>query len=249
MNVVDTTPIVSADLLERRLRWASWGTAYFARKLNELTDAALDEPTSLPGWSRRHLVAHVGYNARALCRLVDWAATGRDNPMYRSPAARAEEISRGATLSPVALRNLVEHAAIHLSVAWRDLPAPAWSNEVRTAQGRVVPATETPWMRAREVWVHAVDLGNGGSFVDFPAAFVDALTEEITAQRSGRAQGPALLLRPTDRDIEHVVDVPGQRQVAVSGSAAELCRWLTGRGTAGLRTSCPTGLPALGRWL
>ena len=31
--------------------------------------------------------------------------------------------------------------------------------EVVTAQGRTVPATEIPWLRAREVYVHVVDLG------------------------------------------------------------------------------------------
>lgn len=46
------------------------GTAFFARKVTELSDADFDEPSRLPGWSRRHLIAHVGYNARALTRLV-----------------------------------------------------------------------------------------------------------------------------------------------------------------------------------
>jgi maleylpyruvate isomerase len=57
------------------------GTAFFARKLNELPDAELDGATLLPGWTRRHVVAHVGYNARAIARLIEWAATGVETPM------------------------------------------------------------------------------------------------------------------------------------------------------------------------
>jgi maleylpyruvate isomerase len=53
-----TDPVLLDALLQARR-----GTAFFARKLNELTDAELDGRTHLPEWTRRHLVAHVGYNA------------------------------------------------------------------------------------------------------------------------------------------------------------------------------------------
>lgn len=239
---------VSAEVVRQRLLWARRGTAYFARKLNELPDAELDAATALDGWSRRHLVAHVGYNARAIARLVEWAATGVENPMYPSPEARNEEIELGATLNTLALRNLAEHAAIHLDVLWRDLPEERWSAEVRTAQGRTVPAVETPWMRAREVWIHAVDLGNGGSFVDFPPELVDALLADVTGLWQRKGQGPALVLRPTDRDAEHRVDVETAPTV-VSGTAVDLLRWILGRGAHQLHPENTPRLPELGRWL
>jgi maleylpyruvate isomerase len=234
--------------LEQRLQWARRGSAYFARKVNELPDAEIDAPTALPGWTRRHLVAHVGYNARAIARLVDWAATGVENPMYSSPEARAAEIEEGATLSISALRALTEHAAVHLDVSWRDLPEDRWTAEVRTAQGRLVPAAETPWMRAREVWIHAVDLGNGGSFADFPPDFLDALLTDITVLWQRKAQGPTLLLRPDDRDAEYRVDIDDETPYTIRGSTVDLARWLSGRGASDLKTD--TGeLPRLGRWL
>ena len=56
-----------ADLdLSERLLIARRGTAYFAQRLAELSDDDFGGDTLLPGWSRRHLVAHVGYNAAAL---------------------------------------------------------------------------------------------------------------------------------------------------------------------------------------
>ncbi|MBP7002177.1 maleylpyruvate isomerase family mycothiol-dependent enzyme [Amaricoccus sp.] len=55
----------------RELAWARRGTAYFARKLRELTEAELTGPSLLPGWTRAHVIAHVGYNARALAQRVE----------------------------------------------------------------------------------------------------------------------------------------------------------------------------------
>ncbi|MBB5790073.1 maleylpyruvate isomerase family mycothiol-dependent enzyme [Jiangella mangrovi] len=185
-----TDPAIVADLLLARR-----GTAYFLRKLKELPDDALGEPSLLPGWTRAHVVAHVGYNARALSRLVTWAATGVETPMYPSPSARAHEIEFGATLTPNALRNLAEHSAVHLNVEWRDLPPDRWAATVRTAQGREVPAAETAWMRAREVWLHAVDLGNGGRFEDLPADFLGRLLADVTGTWSRRPDAVPALAR------------------------------------------------------
>ena len=158
-----TDPELLAALLQARR-----GTAFFARKLNELTDAELDGDSLLPGWTRRHITAHIGYNARAIARLIEWAATGVETPMYASTEVRDHEIDFGATLSPIALRHLFDHSAVHLNVEWRDLPGDAWHHKVRTIQGREVPATETVWMRSREVWMHAVDLDNGASLRRHP---------------------------------------------------------------------------------
>lgn len=234
--------------LATRLLWARRGTAYFARKLAQLPDSEFDALTALPGWTRRHLIAHVGYNARAIARLVDWAATGVENPMYSSPLTRATEINEGATLSPSALRALVEHAAVHLDVAWRELPDAAWSARVRTAQGRTVAAAETTWMRAREVWIHAVDLGNDASFVDFPPDFLDALIADVTGLWQRKRQGPALELRPLDRDGPQRVDI-GEQPHVVHGSTVDFARWITGRGLGPSLKCDDCDLPELGRWL
>jgi maleylpyruvate isomerase len=214
--------------LAAMLALARRGTAYFSRKLNELSDEELDGPSLLPGWSRRHLIAHVGYNARALTRLLEWAATGVETPMYASPEQRRDQIVYGATLSAVALRHLVAHSTVHLNVDWRDLPAQAWQAEVRTAQGRTVPAAETAWMRTREVWIHAVDLDNGASFNDFPPELVDALTADVLAAWRRRGTTPDVLLMPTDRATpEAPGNYPG---IILRGTAADLLRWATGRG-------------------
>lgn len=51
--------------LSERLLIARRGTSYLSQRLAELTDDELDGPTLLEEWTRRHLVAHIGYNAAA----------------------------------------------------------------------------------------------------------------------------------------------------------------------------------------
>jgi maleylpyruvate isomerase len=214
-------PAVVAALATVRL-----GTAFFRRALNRLRDEELDAPSLLAGWTRRHVVAHVGYNARAIARLVDWAATGVETPMYPSPEARAAEIDLGATLNPEALRNLVEHAAIDLDVRWRDLEDGRWSYPVRTAQGREVPASETVWMRSREVWLHAVDLESGARTDQIPAAVRERLIGDVHRVWTGRSREAAPLLTATDSGTTW-----GTRpaDVAVVGPLDALTGWATGR--------------------
>lgn len=227
------------------LAWARTGTAYFARKLNELTDDELDRAGLLSGWNRAALVAHVGYNARALTRLCAWARTGVETPMYQSAEQRNLEIERGATLPGHALRHLFAHSEVHLNVEWRDLTDDQWDHQVRTAQGRTVPARETAWMRTREVWIHAVDLDNGGSFRDFPPAVLDRLITDVTGMWARRGDHVEITLEPTDRaePFHGAADGP-----VVRGTAADLARWITGRGARRLETG-EGGLPELPRWL
>lgn len=216
--------------LQEALLQARRGTAFFARKLNELTDEELDGDSLLPGWSRRHLAAHIGYNARAIARLIEWAATGVETPMYSSPTARNQEIDFGATLSPIALRNLTDHAAVHLSVEWRDLPDENWSNLVKTAQGRTVPASETVWMRTREVWLHAVDLNNGATVTDIPTPVLERLLQDITSAWKTRGTDTGLIIDVEGSDTRYG-DLTNPDAITITGPLTKILGWAAGRTT------------------
>jgi maleylpyruvate isomerase len=233
---------IRADLLVARR-----GQAYFSRKLNELSDDELALPSRLPGWTRRHVIAHVGLNARALTHLTEWAASGIETPMYGHPGEREADIELASTLPAQALRNLSDHAAIHLNVEWRDLEPESWNSMVKTGQGRVVPASETVWMRTREVWIHSVDLSNGASFSDFPDEMLDRLLRDVFSawERRRTAEGiEDFTLVPCDRDYS-LGDGAG---ITVTGTAAQLAAWATGReATIVLADGAPA--PAAPRWL
>ena len=158
------------------------GADLFFRTLDGLDDADVDEPTDLPGWSRRALLAHVHYNAEALRRLTAWARTGTRTPMYADLAQRSAEIASGADLPVAELRLLVRSSQQALETDLAELDDDQRHREVVTVQGRTIPATQIPWLRAREVSVHAVDLG--ASFGDLSQEFNAALVAEVAAKRA-----------------------------------------------------------------
>lgn len=163
--------------------WARTGTELLLDAVAGLDEAAFAAPSTLPDWTRGHLAAHVAANADALGNLVHWAATGEPTPMYASSEERAAGIAKGPSLSADRLRSWLTGSAERLAAALDRLTDAQWQREVVTAQGRTVPATELPWMRAREVCVHAVDLATGVTFADLPDGFLAALAAEIRDRR------------------------------------------------------------------
>ena len=187
--------------------WMAQGTTLFANAMATMSDADYAKSSSLPGWTRGNVVAHVAANADAVGHLITWASTGVETPMYSSPEDRSEGIAKGVTLTPAELREWLTRSSDQLVQAMDRLSEDQWQYEVRTVQGRLVPTAETPWMRARETCIHSVDLGTGLSFADLPAGFVNALIEEICDKR-GMTALP--------------VEVAG-------AEASEVAAWLAGR--------------------
>ncbi len=233
--------------LQERLSLVRRGTAYYSGQLATLKNTQFHEPTLLSEWDIAHLSAHVAYNAAALCNLMEWASTGKEKPMYDSPEARGEEIEFGATLPPGAIRNLHDHTLVRLDVAWRDAPDYAWEAEVKTAQGRTVPASETLWMRSREVWIHAIDLNQSGRFTDIPRVILSTLLPEIVAKWNASATDRSFVVANTENNDELVVG-SAEPSFEVRGNTAGLVRWATGRGSQGVTASTGT-VPEPPRWL
>jgi maleylpyruvate isomerase len=229
---------------DQTLAWMHDGTQRLLASVAALPDAALRAPTVLPGWSRRVLLAHVAANADALRNLVHWARTGEERPMYASPAAREAGIAAGAELPPADLRSWLASASAALAA---DLDAlgdgPAWDATVITAQGLTRPAREIPWMRVREVYLHAVDLAAGMGFADLPEGFLTALLDDVTVRRSANGGGPALIAAATDTGDRWEVAGTGV-PVPVSAALSDLAAWLTGRPAPAL-----AGAPVLPPWL
>ncbi|GIH72437.1 maleylpyruvate isomerase family mycothiol-dependent enzyme [Sphaerimonospora thailandensis] len=165
------------------LGWLARGTELLVAQVTALDEAGMTEPSQLPGWTRKHLLAHVAANADALGNLAAWARTGVPTPMYASLEQRDADIRNGSQRPANELATWVDGSARSLAAAMEALTADQWSAEVVTAQGRTVPATEIPWLRAREVCVHVVDLGTGLTFADLPEDFLTALVVDIKAKR------------------------------------------------------------------
>jgi len=204
-------------------RWQREGTALLLASVAQLDENDLDAPSALPGWPRRLVIAHVAANADALLNLVRWAATGVETPMYASPQARIQGIEYGAGLPSQELVAWLHRSAVMLDDEMAVLTPDQWRSPVITAQGRTVPATETPWLRDREIFVHAVDLDNGVCFTDLPEDFLTALREDIEAKRG---------------------NVP-----RVTSSLADVTAWLAGRPHGPVCLEDGAAAPELGAWL
>jgi maleylpyruvate isomerase len=223
------------------------GHQYFLARLAQVSDDELFAPSALPGWTGRHVLSHVGHNARAIRRLARWAVTGEPTPMYARPTSRAREIALGARWDAARLRLFVEVEQEKLTAALDRLDNDHLTTEVVTAQGRHVPAALLPWLRTRELWIHAVDLHRDADFSDFPAPLLDELIIDVLRWRRD-ARGEAVTVRPTDRDLPPTLDAL-EPQEWIEGRGADLARWLTGRGAVNLQTSNHSALPTLGAWL
>jgi maleylpyruvate isomerase len=205
--------------LMRVFEWIAEGTALCRAAL-----ADLDGPSLLPGWTRRHVAAHLSLNAEAVGNLVHWARTGEERPMYPSPEARNADIESAAAQRPAdELRAWFDSSATALDDAMAQLTAEQWKATVRTAQGNPMPASDIPWMRSREVMIHAVDLATGLTFADLPEDFLNALCQDIRTKRA---------------------DVP-----AIQGTLDQQAAYLSGRPYSAVTT--PNGTPAhpLPPWL
>ena len=228
-------------------RWMREGTDLVSGALATLDEDAFLQPSALPGWTRKHVVAHLGANADGLSNLVRWAATGERTPMYASMEQRNADIEAGATRSGAELIDYFVRASGRLDAGMNDLTEVQWSTEVLTAQGNPVPASETPWMRSREVMIHAIDLNTAIGFNDLPTDFLTALCSDIAAKRTA-ANEPSISVVSSDTGVRWTVGNTGDA-IEVTGTVAAIAHYLTGRGSDGVVTLQGEPAPPLPVWL
>jgi maleylpyruvate isomerase len=223
------------------------GTALIAGHAKRLDPTGFAGPSRLPGWSRAHVLAHLARNAEALTNLTVWARTGVETPMYKDPEQRDRDIQQAAGQTPpLLLRDFAETAA-DFDASTDTMDRAAWTAGVRSARGRAISASEIPWLRAREIWIHLVDLDVGFDMEDLPGEFVDALLDDVSGHFTRQPSVPALRIEPTDRQRTWPVGEP-EAATVVTASAACALGWLIGRrGSHDLIT--PSDPPSLPPWL
>ncbi|MGP6177689.1 maleylpyruvate isomerase N-terminal domain-containing protein [Microbacterium sp. A196] len=163
------------------LTLARRGTAYFLRKLQELSDAELDDESAIPGRSRRYVVAEVGYQARWMAEAVEAVRVQSTAPQISEAGHRAQ-LERGESLPSRALRYLAWHATTHLNVEWRDLGDDDWDREIEVS-GRTMNFRDSVWGRAELIWQRAIDLRNGGLWRDVPPEVRTRIAPELLHER------------------------------------------------------------------
>jgi maleylpyruvate isomerase len=225
------------------------GEAVLAEAVAGLDDAAIAGPSRLPGWTRGHIVTHLARNADALRNLLDWGRTGVEHPMYPSREARAADIEAGSGRSAAEQRADLIAAVARLVAELNAYPPTRWGVLVRGgATGRILPVSEVPWLRVREVWLHVVDLDVGVPLSAMPAAVAERLCGENLASYSARDDVPAVVATLLPAGERTQLGADSAAAVEVRGTARELVGWLTGRSRDALATD-GTPAPELPPWL
>ena len=240
--------------LAQSLAWAADGAAHLRQMMMRMGDDAFAAPSALPEWTRAHVLTHLARNADGMINLLTWARTGVRTPAYASREQRNTDIATGAKRSPAEIRADVVAASDRLAGVVREMPTAAWSATIENPRGGAMPASEVLWWRAREVWIHAVDLDTGASFDDLPRPMLHELLTDVTQTMAERPDFPRLRLVPTDEKITWSVgegpNEDGEDLTEVRGPVAELAAWLLGRSKGrGLRTAEGTRPKRLPDWI
>jgi maleylpyruvate isomerase len=229
-------------------------TAQLLATAEQFDDAAVREPSLLPGWSRGHVLTHAARNADALARLLTWAATGTVTPMYASPQARDAEIAAGSGRSAEQLLTDLREASEHFAVLAARMEPEHWTARIEARRGGPQPAAWVPWWRLEEVLVHHVDLDAAYSPAHWPRSFTEPELAMVTARFNNPVftpDSPAFRLHAEDSDDWYGVRADPQDASAplVRGPSAALFAWLVGRSDGdGLNVEPHGALPEPPEW-
>lgn len=211
-----------------------------------------DAPSLLPDWTRAHVVAHLALNAEGMTRALRALVADADGEapctMYDSDEQRARDIADLAADHASEIRARLLGGVTILHEVMEAVPQGQWETRVeRTPGGRTMRAAAFAGMRWRELEIHHADLDAGYSSAEWTPAFaehlLDAMTRRLVPPRPFE-------VRPLDSPRTWVVG-DGQAEYPVpivTGPAADLAWWLTGRPEPGT-LSCSRGeLPSIEGW-
>ena len=229
-------------------------TAHLLATAEQFDDAAVREPSLLPGWTRGHVLTHVARNADAVIRLLTWAATGVETPMYASPEARESEIEEGADREAAQLVTDVRESSERFAVQAARISPEQWRTEITGRRGGPQKAIWLPWWRLEEILIHHVDLGVHFSPAHWPQYF----TEPELAMIAGRFSNPAFTpespsFRVHAEDSDQIYGIlagkDDEQTPIVRGPSAALVAWLIGRSNGdGLNVEPHGPLPQPPTW-
>ena len=167
----DATSAPHEDLLLARR-----GTAFFARKMIELSDTDLYGPSAIPSQSRAHVVVHISFVARRQALMLEALCNADLRTIPEDQEQHFADLDLAATLPPRAIRHLFRHSEVHLNVCWRDLTDTQWDMPLSQSDSSRVTPRQLPRLRAVQIWHAAVSLMNGANERELPAS----LREEST---------------------------------------------------------------------
>ncbi|MFJ8883238.1 maleylpyruvate isomerase family mycothiol-dependent enzyme [Streptomyces sp. NPDC102402] len=208
-----------------------------------LDEAAARAATVLPGWTRGHVLTHLGDLARAFARQAEAALEGRTVEVYDGGRpTRDASIERGAGRPVAELLVSLEDGLGRLEEAWGKLGPDDWALPCAYRDSDLL-ATQMCWWR--EVHIHYADLGVGYRVEDWGDALEEHLVDYLLP-RLPDTRTTVLLPGDTARRWEYGTGAP----TTVHGSRNTLAAWLAGRPCERLPKAYGAAdtLPELGNW-
>jgi maleylpyruvate isomerase len=230
--------------LARDLAHLQEATNRLVRTVDGFEDGDWSTPSGLPGWTRAHVVAHLALNGEGLAGALTGIVQDEPTPMYASQEARDDDIEELAQAEPAQLRARLMGAAGEFADAAGAVPDDSWGARIeRTPGGRTFAAAAAVGMRWREVEIHHVDLDAGYARSAWPLELCANVLDAMTKRGGTEA---SFVVRPLDLDAEWTFGTGGDP--VVTGTAADLAWWLTGRGDGEGVSSSSGELPKVGSW-
>lgn len=212
-----TEPTFDPVLLNRRVEGLALAHQRLLERLDRLDDEMVGRPSLLPGWTVGHVLAHLEQQARSVTRLVDGAERGDVVDQYPGGVeARREAIERLATRSAAEHTKAVRQSIYELEGTLARARE-AWFGSGRLVSGAVVPVTDLPLRRRREVEVHQGDLG----LVELGANGIDCWADDYV-----RDDLAVLTMQWKSRGSMGLTDLPAS---IATRSPRERLAWLLGR--------------------
>lgn len=150
-------------------------------RLAPLSDDDVRRPSTLPGWTRGHILTHLARGSEALGNVL------RDLPPYPSQEKRSADIEAGAGRSADELRADIRATAAGLREVIDAVPADGWERIVEFPGQPSFPKSDVIVRRINEIELHLVDLAIGYTPADWPAFYAGhELREPLRTWRADR---------------------------------------------------------------
>ncbi|MER7004145.1 maleylpyruvate isomerase family mycothiol-dependent enzyme [Dactylosporangium sp. NPDC000555] len=203
--------------------------------------AGLDEdgvraPSGLPGWTRAHVLVHLGDLSRAFARQARYARRGETIEVYDGGrSTRDKSIEENHTRDAAWLVEHADTGLADLRDAWSGLSPQDWQRPCAYRDSPLI-ATQYAWWRESEL--HGVDLALGRTSERWSAP----LAAHVVTYLQPRL-GPDAGVRLEAPDAELTWNPDGA--VTVSAPLTALAAWISGRPAAAAPVVSPSGPPPL----
>jgi maleylpyruvate isomerase len=215
------------------------------RLATTVKDMPLDEisaPSSLPNWSRAHVLSHLARNADGHRNLLLGARSKQIVWMYTSQAMRDADVHFGAMRPSEVVVEDVLASSRNFVVDVRTTPNDVLSGTAVFSRvsddGPRIPLADVLQIRLSELEIHHVDLHWHYTFANTPSELIEMFIGRFHSARTNLQMDP-LSLVATDLGRRWIAEADGAP--VVSGPGYALLGWLTRRANGSQLTIEPKG--------